>query len=116
MKIDVRIKTYGCSGGYKRVRLQKTFAPRKGVSSYGTPYKKGAEILHCQSGRATGETFVFTQGDLYLLFNALPGKWHSPTLWEKRSSLAYRARMIKTGTWLPINEEYWKNLFNLKTK
>jgi len=44
--------------------VQKVFALRKGISSAGTPYKKGDPILQLSSTRRTGETFVLTDKDL----------------------------------------------------
>lgn len=69
---DTTIETHS-SYGPKKVRVQVGRAVRKGVSSIGTPYKKGDSILHFSSNRNTGEVFILTKSD----FNHFNGLWWS---------------------------------------
>ena len=56
-------------------RIQLCFAQRKAISSLGTPYIKGTEILHCSSNRCTGEIFTFTKKELLEFLNKRIGKF-----------------------------------------
>ena len=65
-------------------RIQKSYAPRKGVSSMGSSYVKGDSIVHFSSSRSTGETFVLTEKDLEKLVKAKTGRWWSPVQWGRQ--------------------------------
>lgn len=86
MKKDFRRK----NGTIKRT--QKCVSPRKGVSSIGTRFAQGEEILHLSSSRQTGETFVFTMEDLARLMQAKVGRWHGPTEWGKELQAKWLAQ------------------------
>lgn len=76
MKIDFKRP----NGTIKRTQYCK--APRAGVSSMGTPYKRGEPILHMSSSRATGETFILTPLDLENIMSKFPGEFCSPKKWS----------------------------------
>lgn len=65
-------------------RIQMTRAPRAMVSSMGSKIKKGDKILHLSSSRATGETWVFTDEDLWLVSRWPVGRWHGPKEWTEQ--------------------------------
>ena len=78
------------NGTIKRVQFCR--AQRGGISSMGTPFKKGQAILHLSSSRCTGETFILTKADLRGLNLDRPGKWASPTIWQKKRREEWQAR------------------------
>lgn len=60
----------------KVVRVQACKAFRRGVSSMGTKFKKGDNIFHFSSSRATGEVFTITEGDMHFMWSAMSfDKW-----------------------------------------
>jgi len=66
-------------------RIQVCPAPRAIITTMGTKIKKGDQIIHLSSSRATGETWVFTYSELARLLNTWKkGPWHSPKKWTEQ--------------------------------
>lgn len=63
-------------------RIQVCPAPKAMTTTMDAKIKKGEQIIHLSSSRATGETWVFTREEWAGITATWPtGKWHSPKKW-----------------------------------
>lgn len=69
----------------RRVRVQRCFAPRRGVSALGSSFVKGDVVVRLDSYRRTGEVFFLTTADLRFLLGARTGKYESVRSWVRRT-------------------------------
>lgn len=93
------------NGTVKRIQWIK--AHRGGVSSMGTPYKKGDAILHMSSSRCTGETYVLAKKDLIKAVFVSPAsaRFKKPGTWssKKQWSEDLTDKWHKENCWLVVS-------------